>query len=111
MDIDQDICNTDIFLTDYSSIVILLFLTGRPIIYCEFPNAIPFPEYEEMFAAMYIAHSWEDVEGYLDDLVAGNDPLFDKRQAVAKKIYETHKDSTKKIVERIAKDFKDSQFD
>lgn len=111
LDIDRDICNTDIFLTDYSSIVILLFLTGRPIIYCEFPNAIPFPEYEEMFAAMYIAHSWEDVEGYLDDLVAGNDPLFDKRQEVAKKIYEMHKDSTKKIVERILQDFKDSQLD
>ena len=110
-EIDADIRETDIFLADYSSMLIEIFLTGRPIIYCEFPNAEPLPEYTEMFAAMYIAHSWEDVLRYLDDLVAGNDPLFDKRQAVAKKIYEMHKDSTKKIVERILQDFKDSQLD
>ena len=108
-DLDETIRNTDIFLADYSSILIELFLTGRPIIYCEFPNAIPFAEYEEMFGAMYIARSWEDVERYLDDLVAGNDSLFEKRQEVAKQIYETHKGATQKIVERLIRDFKESE--
>ena len=110
-DIDDNIRETDIFLADYSSMLIVLFLTCRPIIYCEFPNAIPLPEYEEMFNAMYIANSWEDVERYLDDLMAGNDPLFDKRQEIAKRLYELHKDSAQKIVERIVQDFKESQSD
>lgn len=108
-DLVETIRNTDIFLADYSSILIELFLTGRPVIYCEFQNAIPLPEYEAMFNAMYIARSWEDVERYLDDLVAGNDSLFEKRQEVAKKIYETHKNATQKIVERMIQDFKESE--
>ena len=54
---------------------------------------------------MYIAHTWKDVERHLEDLLAGNDPLFEKRQDIAKKIFDTHKDSTEKIIERILKDF------
>ena len=95
----------DIFITDYSSIMIQLFLTGRPIIYCEYSRAVPFPEYKEMFEALYVAHSWKDVERYLEDLTAGKDTLFDKRQEIAEKIYELHKDAAEKIVDRIVEDF------
>lgn len=108
-DMDKNIRKVDIFITDYSSILIEFFLTGRPIIYCEYSKAIPFPEYEEMFAAMYIAHTWKEVERYLEDLISGNDPLLEKRQAVAEKIYEIHKDATEKIVERILQDFNQAQ--
>ncbi|MBR0261574.1 MAG: CDP-glycerol glycerophosphotransferase family protein [Selenomonadaceae bacterium] len=101
----KSIRKVDIFLTDYSSVMIEFFLTGRPIIYCEYPRALPLPEYEEMFKAMYIAHSWKEIEHYLEDLLNGNDPLFDKRQEIAKKIYETHKDATEKIIARIVQDF------
>lgn len=105
-DLDESLRNIDIFITDYTSVMICMFLTGRPIIYCKFPNAVPFPEYEEMFAALYVAHNWEEVLRYLEDLLAGNDPLFEKRQEIAKKIYETHKDATEKIVEKVIQDFK-----
>ena len=111
VDIDENIKETDIFLADYSSMLIVLFLTERPIIYCEFPNADPLPEYEEMFAAMYVAHSWQDVERYLDDLINGVDPLLAKRQKIAKKIYDTHKGATQKIVDRVFQDWNESQID
>ena len=104
-DMDKSIRDVDIFIADYSSILIEFFLTGRPIIYCEFKNAAPFPEYAEMFAAMYIARSWKDVERHLDNLMTGNDPLFDKRQEISQKIYETHKDATEKIIARLVQDF------
>ena len=107
-DVEQSLRNIDIFITDYTSIMICMFLTGRPVIYCEFKNAVPFPEYKEMFAAMYVARNWKDVERYLDDLMAGNDPLFEKRQEVAKKIYDTHKDAADKIIERVIQDFNQS---
>lgn len=110
-DLGENIRNIDIFLSDYSSMLIVIFLTGRPIIYCEYPNAKPFPEYQEMFDAMYIAHTWEDVEHYIDDLIKENDPLYEKRQAVAETIYETHKDATQKIVECLLKDFAENQID
>ena len=106
--LNETIANVDIFLTDYSSIMIEFFLTGRPVIYCEFSYAVPLPEYEEMFAAMYIARSWEDVENYLADLIAGNDPLFEKRQEIAKQIHEQHIGAAEKIVDRVVKDFKQS---
>lgn len=106
--LNETIANVDIFLTDYSSIMVEFFLTGRPIIYCEFSYAVPLPEYEEMFAAMYIAHTWEEVERYLDDLIAGNDSLFEKRQEIAKQIYEKHIGAAEKIVDRVVKDFKQS---
>ena len=109
-DMDKTIRKVDIFLADYSSIMIQLFLTGRPVIYCEYSNAKPLPEFEEMFAAMYIAHNWKEVEGYLEKLLAGDDPLFEKRQEIAKKIYDTHKDAAEKIVERVVQDFNQSSL-
>ena len=98
----------DIFITDYSSIMCPLFLTGRPIIYCEYSAAVPLPEYEEMFAALYVAHSRKDVEKYLEELMNGNDPLFERRQEILEKIYDVHKDATEKIVERVVEDFNQS---
>ena len=98
----------DIFITDYSSIMCPLFLTGRPIIYCEYQGAVPLPEYEEMFAALYVAHSRKDVEKYLEELMNGNDPLFERRQEILEKIYDVHKDATEKIVERVVEDFNQS---
>ncbi|MBR4152106.1 MAG: hypothetical protein IKT98_04035 [Selenomonadaceae bacterium] len=109
-DMDKSIANIDIFITDISSIIICLFLTCRPIIYCEFANGVPMPEYAEMFSAMYIAHSWGDVEKYLDELVAGNDPLLERRQEIAAKIYETHKDAADKIINWLIEDFNGGVF-
>ncbi len=110
-DLNEQFRLTDILLGDYSSILIVYFLTGRPIIYCEFPNAVPFDEYKEMFDCMYIAHSWADVERYLDDLVAGNDPLFERRQAAVEKIRALHADAAQKIVARLVEDFKSCEDD
>lgn len=110
-DMDKNIRDIDIFIADYSSILIEFFLTGRPIIYCEYPNAIPLPEYEEMFAAMYIAHSWDEVEKYLDDLLAGKDPLLEKRQEIAKQIYEIHKYAVENIVDTVVMDFNRSLYE
>ena len=99
----------DIFITDYSSIMSQLFLTGRPIIYCQYSKAVPLPEYEEMFSSLYVANTWSDVEKFLDDLLAGKDPLFERRQEIAKKIYDLHKDAAGKIAECLAQDFKLSE--
>ncbi|MBE8949713.1 MAG: hypothetical protein SR3Q1_03825 [Quinella sp. 3Q1] len=61
-----------------------------------------------MFSAMYIAHSWKDVERYLEDLLAGNDPLLERRQEIAQKIYETHKGAADKIAKKVLEDFNQS---
>ena len=61
-----------------------------------------------MFAALYVAHNRKDVEKYLEELMNGNDPLFERRQEILEKIYDVHKDATEKIVERVVEDFNQS---
>ena len=100
---------TDILLGDYSSILPVFFITGRPIVYCEFQNAVPLDEYREMFDCMYVAHNWDEVLHYLDDLIAGNDPLFERRQKAAAKIRADHANAAQRIVDRIVEDFKQSE--
>ena len=109
--IDEQFSMTDILLCDYSSILIEFFLTGRPMVYCEFPNAVPFDEYKEMFECMYIAHSWDDVLKYLDDLVAGNDPLYERRQKAVANIKAMHADAAQRIINRLREDFKSCEDD
>ncbi len=110
-DLDEQFRITDILLADYSSILIVYFLTGRPIIYCEFAGAVPFDEYKEMFECMYIAHSWDDVLKYLDDLIAGNDPLYERRQKVVAELRAMHEGSVRNIVNLVVEDFKSCEDD
>ena len=105
-DLYENFRRTDILIGDYSSILIVYFLTGRPMIYCEFANAEPLAEYKEMFDCMYVARSWDDVERYLDELIAGNDPLYERRQKAVAKIRADHANSAQRIVDRLLEDFK-----
>ncbi len=100
---------TDILIGDYSSILPVYFITGRPLIYCEYPNAIFLDEYKDMYDCLYIAHDWDEVLHYLDELVAGNDPLYERRQAAVAKIRALHANSAQRIVDRIVRDFKQAE--
>ena len=105
MDLNENFANADILLSDYSSILIVYFLTGRPIVYCEFVNAVMLPEYQEMLECMYVAHDWDEVVHYLDELVAGNDPLFERRQKAVEEIRARHEGAIQRIVDRVMEDF------
>ncbi|MBQ9479326.1 MAG: D-alanyl-D-alanine carboxypeptidase family protein [Selenomonadaceae bacterium] len=108
MELNENFANADILLSDYSSILIVYFLTGRPIIYCEFVNAVMLPEYQEMLECMYVAHNWDEVVHYLDELVAGNDPLFERRQRAVEEIRARHEGAIRRIVDRVMADFESS---
>ena len=54
--------------------------------------------YREIINSLYIATSWEDIKRYVNDLINGIDPLYNKRQAVIKKIRNSH-NSTSLIIE------------
>lgn len=90
--------DTDILLTDYSSIIVMYFLTGRPVIYCS--SAIPFNDaYEAMKPGMYIANNWDDVERYLDGIMSGNDYLEETRRAIIENYFGDVSGSAKSIVD------------
>lgn len=95
---------TDILITDYSSIIIMFFLTGRPIIYCE--GSIPFNEsFESLKAGMYIAQNWDEVDRHLRDILKGNDYLAETRRAIIRREFDGLKGSSERIVKRLCDDF------
>jgi len=96
---------TDILITDYSSIMIEFFLTGRPIIYCDGGIELN-KEYSNLVKSMYVAHNEEEIMKYVKDLKNGNDYLKDKRNAMIKKYKEKHLHAKENIVKFIEDDFK-----
>lgn len=97
--IDQILQQTDLLITDISSIIISFFATGRPIIYCEC-DLEPNDDLKEMMKAMYIAKSEEDIEYYVGELLRGNDYLKEKRERLlSSDIFNVHLNSTKRITE------------
>lgn len=96
--------NTDILISDYSSILMMYFLTGRPIIYCD--SSIPFNDaYSKMRQGMYIAHCWSDVESYIDSITNGNDYLKEKRESIIESYFGDMEGSAARIVDRLVEDF------
>jgi RNA-binding protein YhbY len=92
-------------IADYSSIIVMYFLSGRPIIYCD-GNLNLSGVYKQLYNVMYIAKSWEDVRGLTEKLLKGIDPMKEERKKLSAQIAEKHRNSSKKIVDRICEDYK-----
>ena len=54
---------------------------------------------------MYPARSWEEIEQRLESLLAGQDPLAEKRQAVISDCLLQKRDAAKRIADIIAADY------
>lgn len=74
---------SDVLVTDFSSVLVEYLLTGKPVIYCDLGAEFDDGS-KSLLDAMYIAKSWEDVKEYLDMLLAGEDPLQDKRKQIVR---------------------------
>ena len=96
---------TDILITDFSSIIIQFFVTGRPIVYCE--SDIEFNEtYKCLAEGMYIVHSEEEMIDVVKQLINGKDPLFNKRKKIIKELFSFHYSATSNVLECIINDFR-----
>lgn len=89
---------TDILITDFSSIVVNFFVTGKPIIYCSSTDIRFSPEYQAILDCSYIAHNWDDVMRYTGMLRSGEDPLSQKRKETAAQ-YFPREDSVGQILD------------
>ena len=101
--IEDTLFETDILISDYSAILIMYFLTGRPLIFCrsEFNfNTM----YKKMLEGVYIADSWSDVEKYVECIKSGNDYLKEKRRQIIATEFSDIKGSTERIVEYLLQD-------
>ena len=96
--IDDVLNNTDLLIADISSIDASYFVTGRPLIYCK-SNLKPNDEFKKMLEGIYVAESWDDVQYYVNEIVNGNDYLYDKRMEILKENeFIMHSDATNNIV-------------
>lgn len=102
--IEDSFIHTDILLSDNSSVILMFFLTGKPIIYCIFD--IDFgPLFKSIMPGMYIARNWEEVEKYLKMLQNHEDPLKSVRDEIISNNFQQHHNVAEKIVNTIAEDY------
>lgn len=77
---------SDILLTDFSSIVVEYFITGKPIVYCN-TECNPDEFFEQVLSVLYIVNDWNEVENTLNMLLDGYDPLKQKRKEKIKELF------------------------
>lgn len=102
---------TDIFkkngllITDFSSIIIQFYLTGRPIIYCS--CGLEMNEvFQTIIPGIYVADSWEDIDRYLEEIQSGNDYLYPVRQRIlSSDVFKRHLNSAAAITQTIEEDW------
>lgn len=103
MDIEKTFEHTDILISDISSIMLMFFLTGKPIVYCVFDVELG-PLWDSIMPGIYIARNWDDVEKYIRMFQEKNDPLANVRQEIIQKRFAQHKNVAEKIINVIADD-------
>ena len=103
--LDEDFKWADVLITDFSSIIPMYFLTGKPIIYChqdiEWNSA-----YNKLKPGIYWAETWIEVERHLKDILSGNDYLRDERKRIGAAFTEEHRGAAERIVDTMVNDFK-----
>lgn len=103
-DLSKDFAEADLLITDYSSIIPMFHLMGKPIIYCQSGIQLN-KEYTEIAESMYLADSWNDVEQYLQELLSGKDALRQKREQSIANLMRTHNGATERIADALCADF------
>lgn len=96
---------SDVLLTDLSSIIVEYALTGKPIIYCDTgvePNAM----FQEMLKVFYVVKTWDEAKSIVLDLKAGKDPLKEERVKKIKDLLgEDFEHISERFLEEIYKDY------
>lgn len=102
--IEDTFRDTDVLITDYSSIMVMFFLTGRPMIFCH-SNLELNTMYKKMLEGIYVAKNWSDIEKYMECIKNGNDYLKEKREEIIRTEFANIKGSTDNIIKYIIEDY------
>ncbi len=94
--------NSDVLISDFSSIVMYYLITGKPVIYCSTREQKKVEFDAEVLDILYVAYDWNDVQNYLFMLKSKKDPLKEKRlKFVHTEFNENMILETPKIVEQV----------
>ena len=95
--------DTDILISDRSSIMSIFIMTGKPIIYCPFGSDF-FELFDKTVSGCYTANDWNELESTLRMLLSGEDPLKEKRLGILNELNMKYNHSSEAIVEKIFED-------
>lgn len=70
-----------IIVSDYSALLAEYFIKEKPVIYCDGNKGFT-KEALLMDSSFYHARNWDDIEGYINNLLNGHDDLKQKRKAL-----------------------------
>ena len=95
--------DTDILISDISSLMTFFMMTGKPVIYCPFGSGF-WNLYEQVITGCYIANNWDELEETLKMLLSGTDPLKEQRLKVSNELNMKYNHSTEAIINYIYND-------
>ena len=102
--IEETFSQTDILLSDTSSVIPMFFLTEKPIIYCAFN--IDFSSLlSKVLPGLYIVNTWNELESCLKMLFDHKDPLKPVRKKIIDQYFSQHRNATENIVQSIIDDY------
>ena len=105
-DVNQTLQDIDIMITDYTSVIIDAFLSGKILIYCGGKtDETPSETLRQILDCSYRAETWEEVEAALEMLGRGEDPMRDARKTLAEALIQAHRNSDQAILQYIADDY------
>lgn len=102
----ESLKSVDVLITDFSTIIIQFFLTGRPIIYCE--SCIELNKtYQKMKKGMYLVNSNEDFIDSVSNISRKGDYLKSTRDEIIRGGFGQHLNSINYILNAIKNDYKE----
>lgn len=79
--------NSELLITDFSSMIIEYFVTQKPIIYLTYDPKIQYTDQmNAMLSGCYIVHNDAELRTVIADLLNGKDPLASKRAEICKRV-------------------------
>lgn len=95
---------SDVLVTDFSSVIMEYYLTGKPIVYCPTGMKIN-PFFKDILSVNYVANNWNEVCHILDRLKSGQDELKEARQRKVEQFIGDYKNISKRFADAIYDDY------
>lgn len=96
--------SADVLIADMSGVIIDFLAMKKPIIFCSYDQELNEAN-KTLIDAFYVSHNVEELEGYLEMLLRGEDPKKELRDAITKELIgECDGKNGARIVEMIKED-------
>lgn len=97
--------DSDVLISDFSSILIEYIIFNKPIIFCGKANN-PTKFMKKLLKCFYRVDNWNELKQTLEEIKSGNDYLKNKRETILKSFLSEYEDDVSvKIISEVKKDF------